>query len=90
MFGLNSSSTERWKDATPFLFYCVFMFAWGGILFGLDTGSFGSVQALPSWLNVFGSKSAHGQYELTTTRQAIMNGSMDPHFLQNCLIASVF
>lgn len=65
---------HRFKDTTPFLFYCALMFAWGGIMFGLDTGSFGAIQALPSFLSRFGTKDPKGQYELTTTRTAIMNG----------------
>lgn len=38
-----------------------------------DTGSFGSLQALPSFLRQFGEVSATGEYELPTTRKSIMN-----------------
>lgn len=67
---------HRFKDATPFLLYCALIFAWGGILFGIDTGSFGAIQALPSFLSRFGTKGQDGKYELTTTRMAIMNGGV--------------
>ena len=38
-----------------------------------DTGSFGSLQALPSWLQVFGQRQASGMYTLPTGRAALMN-----------------
>ena len=39
-----------------------------------DTGSFGSLQALPSFLRRFGEKNATtGEYALPTKRQSIMN-----------------
>ena len=66
---------NRFKDATPFLLYCAAIFAWGGIMFGLDVGSFGAIQALPSFLNDFGTLDEDGNRVLTTTRRAIMNGS---------------
>lgn len=66
----------RWKDVTPFLLFCAFFFAWGGILFGIDSGSFGPIQALPTWLKEFGTINDDGEYELGTTRKAVMNASM--------------
>lgn len=38
-----------------------------------DTGSFGSLQALPSWLRTFGVLNAKGAYVLPTERKSIMN-----------------
>lgn len=38
-----------------------------------DTGSFGSLQALPSFLSQFGVRNAHGVYELPTERKSVMN-----------------
>lgn len=69
------SSTSRWRDVTPYLLFCAFFFAWGDMLFGLDAGSFGSIQSLPSFLSDFGDLTAKGTYILPTTRKAIMNSS---------------
>ncbi|KAJ5100417.1 hypothetical protein N7456_006469 [Penicillium angulare] len=74
MLGFNFFTTARWKDGTPFLLFCALLFAWGGVLFGIDTGSFGSIQALAPWLKVFGTRSVDGDYALSTSRQAVMNG----------------
>jgi MFS transporter, SP family, sugar:H+ symporter len=38
-----------------------------------DTGSFGSLQALPSWLTSFGELQPNGTYALSTDRKSIMN-----------------
>lgn len=38
-----------------------------------DTGSFGSLQALPSFLRRFGERTGDGVYVLPTDRKAIMN-----------------
>jgi len=72
MVGENS----RWRDATPFLVFCAFCFAWGDVLFGIDTGSFGSIQALPSFLADFGVQQPDGSFKLPTQRTSIMNSSM--------------
>ncbi|KAJ9635684.1 hypothetical protein H2204_005644 [Knufia peltigerae] len=45
----------------------------GALLFGIDTGSFGSLQALPSFLRRFGEKTTDGDFELPTKRKSIMN-----------------
>jgi MFS family permease len=41
--------------------------------FKSDTGSFGSLQALPSFLRQFGVQNAKGDYELPTQRASLMN-----------------
>ncbi|KAF3764346.1 general substrate transporter [Cryphonectria parasitica EP155] len=64
---------SRWRDATPYLLFCAFFFAWGDILFGLDTGSFGSLEALPSFLNHFGENGA-----LSTWQKSVMNSIVWP------------
>lgn len=67
------ATKSRWHDGTPFVYYCAFIFAWGDILFGIDTGSFGSIQALPSFLRDFGVRGKDGSYSLSTERKSIMN-----------------
>jgi len=62
-----------WKQATPFLWYCVLVFACGDLIFGLDSSSFGSLQALPSFLKDFGEQRADGSYWLETNRKSLMN-----------------
>ncbi|WVF72551.1 hypothetical protein IAT40_007368 [Kwoniella sp. CBS 6097] len=63
-----------WKQTTPFLIFCVIAYSWGDLLFGIDTGSFGSLQVLPSWLKDFGIyNAATGTYSMPTSRTSIMN-----------------
>ncbi|KAL7421068.1 hypothetical protein Q5752_003952 [Cryptotrichosporon argae] len=59
---------KDWGQATPFLAFCVFTFCWTNVIFGLDTSTFGSLQALPSWLGQFTSTGS-----LTTLQKAIAN-----------------
>ncbi|ORY25074.1 general substrate transporter [Naematelia encephala] len=63
---------DNWAQATPYLCFCVFTFACGDLIFGIDTSSFGSLQALPSWLNTFGTLQ-DGKLVLTTYQKAICN-----------------
>lgn len=74
-----SGFLSKWRDATPYLLFCTFCFAWGDVLFGLDTGSFGSLEALPSFLKQFGHDG-----KLSTWQKSVMNSSTyrwDYHFL---------
>ncbi|WWC65502.1 uncharacterized protein I303_108120 [Kwoniella dejecticola CBS 10117] len=59
---------QDWSQATPYLGFCVFTFCWANVIFGLDTSTFGSLQALPSWLGQFGTDG-----KLTTLQKAIAN-----------------
>lgn len=43
-----------------------------------DVASFGSLQALPSFLNQFGELQDDGSYALSTTRRSIMNSGWSP------------
>ncbi|ORX38012.1 general substrate transporter [Kockovaella imperatae] len=61
------------KHLTPYLLFCAIVFSQGAILFGLDTGSFGSLQALPSFLARFGVPAAKGKHVLPATRKSLMN-----------------
>jgi MFS family permease len=38
-----------------------------------DTGSFGSLQAIPAFLRQFGEEQANGTFALSTSRRSIMN-----------------
>ncbi|WVW80523.1 hypothetical protein I302_102508 [Kwoniella bestiolae CBS 10118] len=68
------STKAGWSQTTPFLIFCVFAYAWGDLMFGIDTGSFGSLQVLPSWLRDFGHYDpATNTYSNPTTRTSIMN-----------------
>ncbi|WRT70962.1 uncharacterized protein IL334_007961 [Kwoniella shivajii] len=59
---------QDWSQATPYLAFCVFTFCWANVIFGLDTSTFGSLQALPSWLGQFGTNG-----KLTTLQKAVAN-----------------
>ena len=61
------------QQLTPYLLFCACVFLQGALLFGIDTGSFGSLQALPSFLNTFGDNNGSGTYVLSTQRKSIMN-----------------
>lgn len=69
---------SKWRDVTPYLLYCAFCFAWGDILFGIDTGSFGAIQSLPVFLREFGEERPpnSGKFVLPTARKSLMNSSM--------------
>ncbi|WVQ82101.1 hypothetical protein IAT38_004229 [Cryptococcus sp. DSM 104549] len=70
------SFKESWREVSPFLIFCVLVFSASDFMFGLDASLFGSLQALPSWLNTFGSENPKGA-DLTpvlpTLRKSIMN-----------------
>ncbi|GFZ48394.1 hypothetical protein JCM24511_06142 [Saitozyma sp. JCM 24511] len=65
--------SSDWKQATPYLWFCVLVFAMGDLMYGIDSSSFGSLQALPSFLSTFGEKQPNGTYVLSTNRKSIMN-----------------
>lgn len=46
-----------------------------------DVASFGSLQALPSFLRQFGELQEDGIYALSTKRKSIMNSGMVPNLL---------
>ncbi|CAK7199486.1 hypothetical protein SEUCBS139899_002166 [Sporothrix eucalyptigena] len=64
---------ENFKSLNGYLVFCILVYLQGALLFGIDTGSFGSLQALPSFLRQFGVKNAAGTYALPTKRQSLMN-----------------
>ncbi|CAK7222120.1 hypothetical protein SCUCBS95973_004733 [Sporothrix curviconia] len=64
---------ENFKSLNGYLVFCILVYLQGALLFGIDTGSFGSLQALPSFLRQFGVKNAAGVYALPTKRQSLMN-----------------
>ncbi|ORY26771.1 general substrate transporter [Naematelia encephala] len=63
---------EDWSHSTPFFIYCVTTYALADLVFGIDSSIFGSLQALPSWLNVFGHEIG-GKMALSTYQKAICN-----------------
>ncbi|KAJ5113707.1 hypothetical protein N7456_002241 [Penicillium angulare] len=67
------SHLSNFRTLSPYLIFCILVYLQGALLFGIDTGSFGSLQALPSFLRQFGVKNAKGDYALPTERQSIMN-----------------
>ncbi|GFZ46602.1 hypothetical protein JCM24511_03822 [Saitozyma sp. JCM 24511] len=72
--GRSALSTDKsaFKQATPFLIFCVFTMSIGELLFGLDASAFAQFQVLPSWLKVFGERNAKGAYALSTDRKSLM------------------
>jgi len=76
----NNMHTDRgWKEVSPYLVFCIAVFSTGDLMFGLDASLFGSLQALPSWLNQFGElNEATGKMWLPTARKSIMNSSRSP------------
>ncbi|RSL85125.1 hypothetical protein CEP51_003514 [Fusarium floridanum] len=64
---------EAWRQTTPYLLFNCAVFLQGAILFGIDTGSLGSLQALPSFLDRFGVENANGKFVLPASRKALMN-----------------
>ncbi|OQV03352.1 hypothetical protein CLAIMM_08404 [Cladophialophora immunda] len=62
-----------WHQLTPYMVFNSSVFLLGAVMFGIDTGSFGSLQALPSFLNRFGVMDAKGKFALPPTRKALMN-----------------
>ncbi|RMJ11839.1 hypothetical protein CDV36_008500 [Fusarium kuroshium] len=64
---------EAWRQTTPYLLFNCAVFLQGAILFGIGTGSFGSLQALPSFLDRFGVENANGKFVLPASRKALMN-----------------
>ncbi|CAK7224870.1 hypothetical protein SBRCBS47491_005701 [Sporothrix bragantina] len=80
---------QAWKHVTPYLLFCCFVFFQGALLFGIDTGSFGSLQALPSFLRRFGVESK-GTYILPATRKSLLNSLPWIGKIAGCLAAEPF
>ena len=56
------------------LILAVVAFSWGDLLFGIDTGSFGALQVLPSWFRDFGQyDAATDTYSSPIERRSLMN-----------------
>ncbi|KIW33511.1 hypothetical protein, variant [Cladophialophora immunda] len=64
---------STWRQLTPYLIFNCCVFLSGALMFGIDTGSFGSLQALPSFLDRFGILNDKGNHVLPPTRKALMN-----------------
>lgn len=70
----NMGWREDWSAVTPMLILAVVAFSWGDLLFGIDTGSFGALQVLPSWLRDFGQyDAATDTYISPIERRSLMN-----------------
>ncbi|OJJ00793.1 hypothetical protein ASPVEDRAFT_149709 [Aspergillus versicolor CBS 583.65] len=67
------SHLSSFRGLNPYLLFCIVVYLFGALLFGIDTGSFGSLQALPSFLLQFGTQNEAGEYELPTQRKSLMN-----------------
>ncbi|CAL5868250.1 uncharacterized protein PFLUO_LOCUS2474 [Penicillium psychrofluorescens] len=68
-----ASHLSNFKALNLYLLFCILVYLQGALLFGIDTGSFGSLQALPSFLRRFGVQNGEGDYELPTQRASLMN-----------------
>jgi hypothetical protein len=55
------------------------------LLFGVDTGSFGSIQALPAFLRDFAPLNAAGNHVFPTEVRSIMNAMVWPSKLAGCI-----
>ncbi|KAG9250966.1 general substrate transporter [Emericellopsis atlantica] len=64
---------KAWSQITPYLAFNCCVFLLGAIIFGIDTGSFGGLQALPSFLNDFGVPGQDGVYAMPQLRRSLMN-----------------
>jgi hypothetical protein len=68
------SLTTRYKGITPYMVFCVLVYLSGALLYGIDTGSFGSLQALPSFRSKFGVYNPKTKaYALPSSTAAAMN-----------------
>lgn len=81
---------KAWRLMTPYLLFSCAVFLIGAILFGLDTGSFGSLQALPSFLNTFGVEGDDGVRTLPPTRRALMNSLPWVGKILGCFLSDAF
>jgi hypothetical protein len=68
------SFATRYKGITPYMIFCVLVYLSGALLYGIDTGSFGSLQALPSFRRKFGTYNPKTEaYALPSNISAAMN-----------------
>ncbi|KAJ9138582.1 General substrate transporter [Coniochaeta hoffmannii] len=81
---------KAWRQMTPYLVFNSIVFLQGALLFGIDTGSFGSLQALPSFVRRFGVKNASGAYKLPASRASLMNSLPWIGKLSGCLGSDAF
>lgn len=100
MVSRSVADASRWAQVTPRLIFTAITFSWANIMYGLwvlrflerdeqltssDTGSFGSLQALPSWLLKFGTLQANGKHTLPTSRRSIMNSGASTRSRCRCV-----
>lgn len=81
---------KAWRLMTPYLLFSCSVFLIGGIMFGIDTGSFGSLQALPSFLDAFGVEGVDGKRTLPPTRKALMNSLPWIGKILGCFFSDLF
>lgn len=64
----------RYKGITPYMVFCCFVYLLGALLYGIDTGSFGPLQALPSFRSTFGVYDRKTkEYALSSNVSSAMN-----------------
>ncbi|GFZ52326.1 hypothetical protein JCM24511_10099 [Saitozyma sp. JCM 24511] len=83
---LKDAKTAWARDTTPYLVFSALAFAFGDLLFGVDTGSFGSIQALPSFLSEFAPMNAAGVHAFPTRTKSIMNSVVWPGKLLGTIV----
>jgi len=64
--------------------------AFGGFLFGYDTGYISGTKEMPAWLEVFGTpvEGSPGQYELTTSNDSLVTSILSAGTFFGALLAS--
>ncbi|KAG8926094.1 hypothetical protein FRC02_009207 [Tulasnella sp. 418] len=46
--------------------------AFGGILFGYDTGVISGIKEMPNWLQTFGKQQSDGSYSISTSTESLI------------------
>lgn len=64
--------------------------AFGGILYGYDTGTIGGIKVMPDWLKTFGYDAGGGNYQLTTSNESLVVSILSAGTFFGALLAAPF
>ncbi|KAG8941486.1 hypothetical protein FRC03_004494, partial [Tulasnella sp. 419] len=62
--------------------------AFGGILFGYDTGVISGIKEMPNWLQTFGKQQSDGSYSISTSTESLIVSILSAGTFVGALLAA--
>ncbi|KAG8726279.1 hypothetical protein FRC12_023546, partial [Ceratobasidium sp. 428] len=82
----------NWSDSVPknkFAGILMTAFAaFGGILYGYDTGVISGIKQMDDWLRTFGNETATGKYAITTNQESLVVSILSAGTFVGALLAA--